>query len=82
MPAELPSTTLHLLNDLVVAAIEGWRAAKHDIKDDSNAPHVAFLRVVAQQYFRCDVIWCAIHCVHAALLSPVMMGRAEVNQLD
>jgi len=55
---------LNLLNDLVVAAIKGRLAAKHDIKDDADAPQVALFIVISGEDLWGDVVRRAVLLVH------------------
>ena len=76
---ERPLALLDLLNDLVVAAIEGRGAAKHDVKDNADAPHVALLCVFSVEDLWGNVVWRAVHLVHNMRFLVVMVGRTKVD---
>ena len=77
-----PNSFLDLRYDLVITAIERRRTAQHNIKNDTDTPHVAFLIVVAEEDLGCYVVGRAVHLVHNACFLVEMVRRSEVNHFD
>lgn len=82
---ELPYTAFHLLNDLFLGTgIERWATAKHDVENDTDAPQITLLVVVAAEDFRGDVVRGTIHLAHLVrrLLRAIVMRGTKVDYLN
>lgn len=80
---ERPHALLYFGNDVFFGgSIERRSAAEHDIQDDTDTPHVTLLSVCAYEHLRSDVVRCTIHLMHHMRAVVVVMGGAEVNDLD
>mmetsp|Transcript_87143 Transcript_87143/g.154262 ORF Transcript_87143/g.154262 Transcript_87143/m.154262 type:complete len:216 (+) Transcript_87143:858-1505(+) len=61
--------------------MEWWVAAKHDIHDDAQAPHISTLIILASEDLWCYVIWSAgLRCQHLALLE--LLCKSKVDELQ
>jgi len=71
------------LNTLVCTG-ERRLAAKQNVEDDTDAPNVALLCVVAQEDLRRDVIGRTVELLHLVLAFPfvVVMCCAEIDELE
>ena len=80
---EGPNALHNTRNDLILSCpIERRSTTEHDIKDDTNAPHVTLFVVGADEDLRRDVVRCAVHLVHHVRVRIVVVRGAEVNDFD
>lgn len=81
LAAEFPIPFADFVQDLLIAAVEGRRAAKHDVKDDTNTPHVALLVVVARKHFWGDVVGRSVDGMHLLAFFSVVVRSSKVDYL-
>lgn len=80
---ERPHALLNTSNDLLLSrSIERRPATEHDIKDDTDAPHVTLFVVGADEDLRRNIIRCAVHLVHCVRVRIVVVRGTEVNDFD
>lgn len=69
------------INLLVCFPIERWITAKHDIKDHSSRPDIAFLVIVFRKHFRSNIVNCSVFLVHVLVLVEVLAG-SKIDDFD
>jgi hypothetical protein len=82
MVTKVELTSLHSHQDIfVVLSSEGWLSTKHDIKDDSDAPHIAHVSILALQNLRGNVIGGSINLVHVLVVVVKHLRCSEIDNL-
>ena len=62
--------------------IERRTAGKHDVKHNSDTPHVTLFSVVSRENFRSNVVRRAILLMHSVRTSIVMVRCTKINNFD
>ena len=82
MATELPVAFLDLGQDLLISSIKGWLPAEQNIQDDSNAPQIALLVVLALENLGSNIVWGSVHLVHLVIVFTVDLRGAKVDNFD
>ena len=82
MATELPVAFLVLGQDLLISSIKGWLPAEQNIQDDSNAPQIALLVVLALENLGSNIVWGSVHLVHLVIVFTVDLRGAKVDNFD
>jgi hypothetical protein len=82
LATELPVAFLDLGQDLLISSIKGWLPAEQNIQDDSNAPQIALLVVLALENLGSNIVWGSVHLVHLVIVFTVDLRGAKVDNFD